>query len=91
MSRFFVYMLTCSDGSIYTGYTTDVGRRLARHNSGKGSKYTASRLPVFVAYLEPAEDRRSAMRRESAIKKMGRREKLRLCGARAGVHRQSSR
>ena len=79
MGRFFVYMLTCSDGSIYTGYAADVERRVARHNSGRGSRYTASRLPVSVAYVEEAKDRRSAMKRESAIKKMRRSEKLRLC------------
>ena len=79
--RFYVYILRCSDGSLYTGYTADLRRRLARHNSGRGSKYTASRLPVELAFAEAVGDRRSAMKREYGIKKRGRGEKLRLCSA----------
>lgn len=74
----FVYMLRCSDGSLYTGYTDDVQRRLAVHNSGKGAKYTRSRLPVEVVYREELPDKSAAMRREAAIKKLTRQQKIRL-------------
>lgn len=65
-----VYMLRCADGSLYTGWTNDFAQRLAAHQSGRGGKYTRSRLPVEPAYLELAEDRSAALRREAAIKKM---------------------
>lgn len=74
----FVYMLRCRDGSLYTGCTDDVERRLAVHQSGKGAKYTRSRLPVELVYQEPVEDRSAALRREAAIKRLSRREKLKL-------------
>ena len=65
-----VYMLRCCDGSLYTGWTNDFARRMRAHQSGKGGKYTHSRLPVEPAYLELLPDRSAAMKRESAIKKM---------------------
>lgn len=74
----FVYILRCGDGSLYTGCTDDVQRRLAIHRSGKGAKYTRSRLPLELVYQEPAADRSAALRREAAIKKLRRQEKLRL-------------
>lgn len=77
----FVYMLRCGDGSLYTGCTDDVQRRLAVHRSGKGAKYTRSRLPLELMYQEEAADRSAALRREAAIKKMTRQEKLRLIEA----------
>jgi predicted GIY-YIG superfamily endonuclease len=77
--RFWVYILECSDGSLYTGSTNEVNRRLAEHNSGRGSKYTRSRLPVVLGYLEETRNRGSALRRESEIKKLSRRGKLLLC------------
>ena len=64
----FVYMLRCRDGSLYTGYTDDVDRRVAVHNSGKGAKYTRSRLPVQVVYREECPDKSAALQREYAIK-----------------------
>lgn len=76
----FVYMLRCRDGSLYTGCTDDVERRLATHQSGKGAKYTRSRLPVELVYREEAADRSAALRREAAIKKLKRKEKLELLG-----------
>ena len=84
MRSFFVYMLECSDGSLYTGYTADVARRLARHRSGRGSKYVASRLPFTLAYLEEAPSLRRAMAREHEIKQMKRGAKLSLCLSHAG-------
>ena len=74
----FVYILRCKDETLYTGSTTDLARRLRTHNSGKGAKYTRSRLPVELAYWEEAEDKSSAFRRECAIKKLTRGEKLKL-------------
>ena len=74
----FVYMLRCGDGSLYTGYTDNVARRLAVHQSGKGAKYTRSRPPVTLAYQEELPDKSSAMRREAAIKRLTRRQKLEL-------------
>lgn len=65
-----VYILRCRDGSLYTGWTNDFGRRLQAHQSGRGSKYTRSRLPVEPVYLELLPDRSAALRREAAIKKM---------------------
>lgn len=74
----FVYILRCCDGSLYTGCTDDVQRRLAVHRSGKGAKYTRSRLPVELVYQKAVPDRPAALRQEAAIKKLERKEKLRL-------------
>lgn len=80
-----VYMLRCTDDSLYTGCTVDVDRRCAQHNSGKGAKYTRSRRPVEVVYREEVEDRSAALRREAAIKRLERREKLALI---EGYHKE---
>ena len=74
----FVYMLRCGDGSLYTGCTDDVVRRLAVHQGGKGAKYTRSRLPVALAYQEELPDKSSALRREAAIKSLTRQQKMAL-------------
>lgn len=76
-----VYMLRCADGSLYTGWTNDLERRLARHAAGKASRYTASRLPIELAAAWPMTDRRSAMREEARIKRMSRGAKLKLLDA----------
>ena len=73
-----VYMLQCGDGSLYTGSTTDLNRRLAAHSSGRGAKYTRSRLPVELVYWEEVPDWSAALRREAAIKHLTRSEKLAL-------------
>ena len=75
---YYVYMLRCGDGSLYTGIATDVDRRVNEHNSGRGAKYTRSRLPVEAVYLEEAPDKSAALRREIAIKKLTRQQKLAL-------------
>ena len=67
---FYTYMLRCSDGSLYTGYTTDIESRLRAHNSGKGAKYTRSRLPVSLAYCETYTTKNEAMSREAVIKQL---------------------
>lgn len=74
----YVYLLRCADGSLYCGWTTDPEARLKTHNSGKGAKYTRSRLPVELAWLEAHEDRHEALSREWHVKRMSREEKLRL-------------
>ena len=76
----YVYMLRCGDDSLYTGCTDDVARRLAAHQSGKGAKYTRSRLPVSLAYQEEQPDKSAALRREAAIKRLKRPQKLALAG-----------
>ena len=76
-----VYLLTCADGSLYCGWTTDVERRLAAHASGRGARYTRSRLPVSLALALPMADARSARREEARIKRMSRGGKLALIGS----------
>jgi putative endonuclease len=85
MTDAWVYMLRCSDGSLYTGWSSDVPRRLARHRSGKASRYTASRLPVELALALPMSDRSAARREEARIKALDRAGKLALIAARTGV------
>ncbi|MDE7121483.1 MAG: GIY-YIG nuclease family protein [Oscillospiraceae bacterium] len=75
---FYVYILECVDGSLYTGYTTDLQKRIRTHNAGKGAKYTRSRLPVKLVYSEIFQDKSSALRREYAIKQFTRAQKLYL-------------
>lgn len=77
----FVYMLRCGDDSLYTGSTTDLERRLAAHRSGRGAKYTRSRLPVELVYWEEVADWSAALRREAAIKRLPRKRKLALLPA----------
>lgn len=77
-SHWWLYMLRCADGTLYTGITTDVERRLAEHNSGKGAKYTRSRRPVEVVYREPCPDKSAALRREIAVKRLSRAQKCKL-------------
>jgi putative endonuclease len=67
-----VYVLRCRDGTLYTGVTTDLVRRLAQHNAGTASKYTRSRRPVTMVYREPAKSHGAALRREIAIKRLPR-------------------
>ncbi len=78
MADAWVYMLRCADGSLYTGWSTDVRRRLERHSEGTASRYTASRLPVELALALPMADRTSAMREEARIKQLDRAAKLAL-------------
>ncbi|MCE9561849.1 MAG: GIY-YIG nuclease family protein [Planctomycetes bacterium] len=79
--RWWVYVLRCADDSLYTGVTTDVTRRLKQHNAGTAAKYTRSRGPVTLVYHEPAKGHGLALRREAAIKKLPRTDKLKLCDA----------
>ena len=77
-SEHFVYMLRCADGTLYSGYTTDPNRRTAAHNNGRGAKYTRSRLPVELVYFESIETKSQALKREAALKKLTRTEKILL-------------
>ena len=71
----YAYILRCSDGTLYTGWTTDVDKRVEAHNSGKGAKYTRSRLPVVKVYEECFADKSEALRREAAIKRLKKAQK----------------
>ena len=73
-----LYILRCGDGSLYTGISTDVARRLEEHRSGKGAKYTRSRGPLELVYVEDCPDKSTALRRELEIKSLPRDEKLKL-------------
>jgi putative endonuclease len=75
---FYVYILECSDGTYYTGYTTDVERRIRTHNKGKGAKYTRGRLPVKLVYSESLDSKSLALRREWYIKRLSRQQKINL-------------
>ena len=74
----YCYILECSDGTYYTGWTTDPERRVKQHNKGIGAKYTSTRRPVKLVYLEQQLNRTNAMKRELAIKKMKRIQKSKL-------------
>lgn len=76
----FVYILRCSDGTLYTGYTTNLVRRLQQHNEGKAAKYTRGRGPVKMVYTEEGTDRSWGLKREEAIKRLTRKEKELLIG-----------
>ena len=73
-----VYILECSDGTLYTGWTNDITKRVKVHNSGKGAKYTRARRPVTVVWREELEDKGAALRREAAIKRLTHPQKLAL-------------
>lgn len=74
----FCYILECSDGTFYTGWTTDPERRVAQHNKGVGARYTKTRRPVKLVYLEEQPDKVSALKRERAIKALPRKKKMEL-------------
>lgn len=77
----YVYLLRCSDSSLYCGWTNDVDRRLAAHRAGRASRYTRSRLPVELEVAMPVADRSAALREEARIKRLGRAQKLALIEA----------
>lgn len=75
MDKAYVYIIKCSDDSLYTGWTNNLDKRIKKHQSGTGSKYTRGRLPVTLVYYETLENRSQALMREAGIKKMTRTEK----------------
>lgn len=74
----YVYIVECQDGSLYTGWTTNIERRIDEHNQGKGAKYTRSRAPVKLKHFETYDTKQEAMKREWEIKQLTRRNKLKL-------------
>ncbi len=76
----FTYIVACADGTLYTGWTNDLDKRVKAHNDGKGAKYTKCRRPVSLAYFERYETKEQAMHREYEIKRLSRKEKLKLIG-----------
>ena len=86
MHQAWVYMLRCADGSLYTGWTIDLQRRLACHRDGRASRYTASRRPLELVFSAPMPDRKAAMREEAAIKRLDRAGKLALLAAASNGH-----
>lgn len=79
----YAYILRCCDGTLYSGWTNDLEKRLTAHNSGRGSKYTRSRLPVELVYFEEFESKSEAMQREFAFKQLSREEKIKLINKKA--------
>ena len=75
---YFCYILECSDGTFYTGWSTDPQRRERQHNAGRGARYTRDRRPVRLVYVEELPDKPSALRRELRIKRLPREKKLKL-------------
>jgi putative endonuclease len=82
MARWFVYVVRCADGSLYTGISTDVAARVAAHNAGRGARYTRARRPVELLHTERKRSQSTAARREAAIKALPRARKLSLVAAR---------
>ena len=78
MTKCYCYIVECADGTYYTGWAIDPEKRVQVHNKGRGAKYTKMRLPVKLVYVEEQPDRRTAMKRERAIKKMTREKKQKL-------------
>ena len=74
----YIYIIECNDGSLYTGITNDLDKRITAHNAGLGAKYTKSRRPVYLLYSEPAPDRKQASQREYAIKSLQKSAKIDL-------------
>jgi len=79
------YLLECADGTLYCGITNDLDKRLAAHNAGEGAKYTRSRRPLKLAHVETCANKSDALKRERAVKALGRQEKLALCTRRANI------
>jgi putative endonuclease len=77
----YTYMVKCRDGTLYTGWTNEIDKRIHMHNAGRGAKYTKSRLPVELVYLERHPTKQGAMQREYEIKRLSRSEKLKLIHA----------
>jgi putative endonuclease len=86
----FLYIVKCSDNSLYTGITTDISRRIKTHNSKKGAFYTKNKIPVKLVYHEDMPDRSEATRREKEIKRLTRQEKMQLFGIKAGKYKRKS-
>ena len=84
----YIYILMCSDNTLYTGWTNDLEKRILNHNKKKGAKYTKNRLPAFLVYFEEFDDKSDAMSREFAIKQLSRKEKEELVSHLRGVRKK---
>ena len=84
MAEAYIYMVECADGTLYTGWTTDLARRVAVHNAGQGARYTRTRRPVRLVYWEEHSSRTHARRRERALHRLSRTQKLRLIARGSG-------
>ena len=82
----YTYIVSCSDGTYYTGWTNNLEKRIHDHNAGKGAKYTKSRLPILLIYYETFDTKEDAMRREYAIKRLTRKEKEKLIEQKKNLH-----
>lgn len=87
-NRNVTYILRCSDGTLYTGWTNNIAKRLKAHNAGKGGKYTRARMPVELVYMEEYDTKKEAMSREVQIKQLTRKEKEALIHKIAGDDRR---
>lgn len=87
-SACFCYIVECADGTYYTGWAIDPQKRMTVHNKGRGAKYTKTRLPVKLVYIEAQPDRVTAMKREIAIKRLGRVGKMKLIEGKVVVRRK---
>ncbi|MEG0380810.1 MAG: GIY-YIG nuclease family protein [Kurthia sp.] len=90
MNKHYMYILRCIDGTLYTGYTNDLDKRIATHNKGKGAKYTRNRLPVKCIYFETFERKEEAMSAEYYFKQKNRRQKIEYIKERSVVDDTSS-
>lgn len=84
MTKCYCYIVECADGTYYTGWAVDPEKRVEVHNKGRGARYTRTRLPVKLVYVEEQPDRKTAMRRETAIKRLGREGKMKLARVGSG-------
>jgi putative endonuclease len=85
VSDHYVYVLSCADGSLYTGYTTEPARRVAEHDAGEGAKYTRGRTPVELVHVERHDSRGAALSREHEVKSLSRTEKEQLVAGSTGL------
>jgi putative endonuclease len=81
VAEYFCYIIECTDGTFYTGWTTDPERRLRQHSAGRGARYTRAHPPIRLAFVEPQPDRAAAMRREHVLKALSRARKRALVDA----------
>ena len=86
----YTYILRCGDGSLYTGWTNHLTKRVADHNAGRGAKYTKAHLPVELVYYEVFDTKEEAMKRECAIKKLSRPQKERLIASTSNLLRREA-
>ncbi len=91
MPKYYLYLLKCRDGTLYTGITTDVARRFEEHKNGKGGHYTSAKKAIKILYTENQKDRSSASKREAEVKRLTRAQKLELIKSKANTLHKASR